>query len=194
MALNRELVTLVVHYDAPGDASADGEIQVAANDSASGVAAMLEIARLWKEQDYTPRRTVLFVALTGTDLTYSGAQAFTESYAGPAATLVDVAGFSVARLGAGGDILELSDTPQRVADLVEGNARTLGATVERGNPLPFSYQEILRRSLPMIVIQRGDSEIAPADDTADRLDTELLQEAGELINLSLITVSRDANW
>ncbi|MEZ4768479.1 MAG: ABC transporter permease subunit [Caldilineales bacterium] len=194
VALDRELLVVLAHYDSPGDASADGVVYQSADDSAAAVAAMLEIGRLWHEQDYTPRRSVLFVALTGSELDYSGAEAFATNYAGPAATLVDVAGFSLARLAAGGDRLEISDGPQRVADLFENNAATLDVAVQRGEPLSHRYQEVLRQNLPVIVVQRTDSAVPRADDTLERLDAELLREAGEAINLTLITASRDASW
>ena len=194
VALNRDLLVVLAHYDSLGDASADGVVYQSADDSAAAVAAMLEIGRLWHEQDYTPRRSVLFVALTGSDLDYSGADAFATNYAGPAATLVDVAGFSLARLASGGDRLEISDGPQRVSDLFERNASMLDVPVERNEPLSHRYQEILRRNLPMIVVQRTDSAVPLADDTLERLDAELLREAGEAVNLTLITASRDASW
>ena len=194
VALNRELLVVLAPYDSLGDASADGTVFNAADESASAVATMLEIGRLWHEQDYTPRRTVLFVALTGSDLTYSGAEAFATNYGGPAATLVDVAGFSLARLATGGDQLEISDAPVRVADLFESNAGALDVAVQRGEPLTGRYQETLRRNLPVIVVQRAGSEVPLAGDTLDRLDPEKLREAGEAVNLTLITASRDATW
>ena len=194
VALNRELLVVLAPYDSLGDASADGTVFDAADGSASAVATMLEIGRLWHEQDYTPRRTVLFVALTGTDLTYSGAEAFATNYAGPAATLVDVAGFSLTHLAAGGDALEISDAPVRVADLFESNAGALDVAVQRGEPLTGRYQETLRRSLPVIVVRRANSEVSLAGDMLERLDPEKLREAGEAINLTLITASRDASW
>lgn len=194
VALNRELLLVLAHYDAPGDVSADGTVMQGADDSASAVAAMLEIARLWHDQGYTPRRTVLFVALTGSELTYTGAEAFATNYSGPAATLVDTAGFSLARLAAGGDVLEISDAPARVADLAQRSADTLGVSVQRGDPNAHGYQEELRRNLPVIVVQRSDSAVSLAADTLERLDPQKLREAGELINLALISASRDANW
>jgi len=39
---------------------------------------MLEIARLWTEQEFQPRRSVLFAAWAGGDLRYSGAHGFRD--------------------------------------------------------------------------------------------------------------------
>jgi len=81
--LARELVIVSCHYDGLGRAPArlgspksDGTLYPGANGNASGVAAMLEIARLWQEQEFQPRRSVLFAAWVGGELPYSGAHYF----------------------------------------------------------------------------------------------------------------------
>ncbi len=56
-----EIVILGGHYDHMGQ-DPDGTAWVGANDNASGIATMLEIARIWQEEGYVPRRTVLFAA------------------------------------------------------------------------------------------------------------------------------------
>lgn len=194
VALDRELVVVSAHYDSLA-AEPDGSVRYdAADDSASGVAVLLEIARLWHEQGYTPRRTVLFAAFGGSELTRSGAQFYAEGFAGPVSTLNPVAGFVLTRLGAGGDALEISNDPQRVADLVERSGRSLAVEVVREDPLHHRYQELLRKGRPFIVIQRTDSDVDIHQDTIDRLSADKLKEAGEVINLALIVVSRDASW
>ena len=56
----------------------DGTLYPGADENGSGVAAMLEIARLWTEQEFQPRRSVLFAAWAGGDLRYSGAHGFRD--------------------------------------------------------------------------------------------------------------------
>lgn len=61
--LREELVIIGAHYDHVGD-----ELGVAyrgANDNASGVGVLLEIARLWHSAGYQPQRSVLFIAWGG---------------------------------------------------------------------------------------------------------------------------------
>jgi acetylornithine deacetylase/succinyl-diaminopimelate desuccinylase-like protein len=48
-------------------------------DNASGVAAMLEIARLWQEIDYRPRRPVLFAAWAGQEAHEAGSTYYLEN-------------------------------------------------------------------------------------------------------------------
>lgn len=48
--------------------------------NASGVAAVLETARLLSKADYRPRRSVLFVIFSGSEQQYAGSRAFVERY------------------------------------------------------------------------------------------------------------------
>jgi Zn-dependent M28 family amino/carboxypeptidase len=56
-----EIVVVGAHYDHVGT-DPDGAVYNGANDNAAGVAAMLEIARLWQVQGFRPARSVLFAA------------------------------------------------------------------------------------------------------------------------------------
>lgn len=56
-----EVLIVGAHYDHVG-LDPDGTIYNGANDNASGVAVMLEIARLWQAQGYRPACSVLFAA------------------------------------------------------------------------------------------------------------------------------------
>jgi hypothetical protein len=60
-SLSDEIIIVGAHYDHVG-IDPDGTIYNGANDNASGVAVMLEIARLWSELGYQPPRRVLFAA------------------------------------------------------------------------------------------------------------------------------------
>jgi hypothetical protein len=56
-----EILVIGAHYDHVGR-DPDGTIYNGANDNASGVAVVLEIARLWQAQGFRPARSVLFAA------------------------------------------------------------------------------------------------------------------------------------
>ena len=49
------------------------------NDNTSGVAALLEVARLWQEIDYRPRRSVLFAAWAGQEANEAGSTYYIEN-------------------------------------------------------------------------------------------------------------------
>jgi peptide/nickel transport system permease protein len=62
--MDRDLVVVLANYDGLGR-DLDGTPYPGANKNASGVALMLETARLLTEADYEPYRTVMFVAWAG---------------------------------------------------------------------------------------------------------------------------------
>ena len=69
--LKKEVVVIGAHYDHLGRggegslAPKEGEIHHGADDNASGVAGVLELARLFSEQESRPRRTIVFIAFSG---------------------------------------------------------------------------------------------------------------------------------
>ena len=84
-----EVVVISAHYDHLGQ-SPDGTVWDGANDDASGVAAMLEIARNWQEQGYVPRRTVLFAAWDAEEIGLLGASHFVQRPQYPLENIVGV--------------------------------------------------------------------------------------------------------
>lgn len=69
--LKNEVIVIGAHYDHLGRggegslAQREGEIHHGADDNASGVAGVLELARLFKSQKLRPRRTIVFMAFSG---------------------------------------------------------------------------------------------------------------------------------
>ncbi|MBP3740486.1 MAG: M28 family peptidase [Bacteroidales bacterium] len=77
--LSREYVVIGASLDGSG---MQGETCLCpgADINASGVAAVLETARLLSKADYRPRRSVLFVIFSGSEQQYAGSRAFVERY------------------------------------------------------------------------------------------------------------------
>ncbi|HEV7680601.1 MAG TPA: M20/M25/M40 family metallo-hydrolase [Pyrinomonadaceae bacterium] len=69
--LKNEVIVIGAHYDHLGRggegslAQREGEIHHGADDNASGVAGVLELARLFTSQKLRPRRTIVFMAFSG---------------------------------------------------------------------------------------------------------------------------------
>jgi hypothetical protein len=69
--LKNEVIVIGAHYDHLGHGGAgslaarEGEIHHGADDNASGTAGVLELARLFTEQQPRPRRTIVFIAFSG---------------------------------------------------------------------------------------------------------------------------------
>ncbi|MDI7274447.1 MAG: ABC transporter permease subunit, partial [Anaerolineae bacterium] len=113
--LNDQLVIVSTHYDGSA-VDPDGSVCAGASASASGVAAMLDIIRLWHEQGFKPRRTVLFAAWAAGDLDWGGAHRYLE--AGRPLGLQPVAVLHLAGFGRGDGVLVVSEDGSPLADLV----------------------------------------------------------------------------
>lgn len=87
--LAKETVLVSAHYDHVGVREiGDDPIFNGANDDATGVAAMLEIADLVAMLNVPPRRSVLFVAFCGEELGLLGSRHFAEHPVRPLADIV----------------------------------------------------------------------------------------------------------
>lgn len=88
--LRNEYVVLSAHLDHLGKAQAvEGDrIFNGAMDNASGIAWLLETARRLKESGLKPRRSLIFVAVTGEEKGLQGSKFFTESPTIKGATMV----------------------------------------------------------------------------------------------------------
>src|SRR5439155_18308902 len=69
--LKNEAIVIGAHYDHLGRggegslAPREGDIHHGADDNASGVAALIELARMFSSQNPKPRRTIVFIAFSG---------------------------------------------------------------------------------------------------------------------------------
>jgi hypothetical protein len=78
--LNTEYVVLTAHLDHIGisDPVKNDRINNGAYDNATGIACLIEMARAFVQQKVKPRRSILFVALTGEEKGLQGAYYFTD--------------------------------------------------------------------------------------------------------------------
>lgn len=72
-----QVIVLGGHWDHVG-LDANGDHYAGANDNASGVAVLIELARLWHAVGYTPDRTVVFAAWDGEEQGLLGARYYVE--------------------------------------------------------------------------------------------------------------------
>jgi hypothetical protein len=86
--LRHEAIILGAHYDHIG-LDPNGDLYAGANDDASGVAVLLEIARIWKGAGYRPDRTVLFAAWDGEEKGLLGSTYYVQH---PVRPLTDTVG------------------------------------------------------------------------------------------------------
>jgi ABC-type dipeptide/oligopeptide/nickel transport system permease subunit len=202
-ALDDELVIVSCHYDGLGRAP-DGTLYPGANGNASGVAVMLEIIRQWHEQEFQPRRSVLFAAWAGGEMPYSGAHIFRDQ-----STFFfqyDISSvIHLDRLGGaddGGLVVRQLGGRDALYDVLSASADQLGVKASEGLAMRRHYQQFItgERGDPYValygslVITWGDPEPALGADTLDRIDSEHLGQAAEVVNLTLITVVHEPRY
>jgi Zn-dependent M28 family amino/carboxypeptidase len=205
-----QLVVLYVSYDGPG-IDPDGTVYPAADYNASGVAVLLEMARLWQEQNLDARRSVMFVAWGGGQLQDPGAERFVRQDANfrhlPATALNKPALiFQLEGVGAGpssgGDLWIHPQSNRHLADLVKETAAQVGVPVvygeqmySMGDALPIDAERrMVTRRIPSVYLTWSDSEIAPDKDTLERIEPDRLRAVGEALALALTKVVRQTSY
>ena len=180
-ATHDEALVIGGHYDHVGlggrfSAEPDlaGEIHNGADDNASGVAALIEIARAAATDRSRFRRQLVFVAFAGEERGLLGSVQYTMAPAIPLADTaaminLDMIGRSNGRVEVGG----LGEVPA-LADDVEAAARLAGITVTRGGPGAGRSDDssFIDRQVPAIHFFTGfhDDYHRPSDDW-NRIDS-----------------------
>ena len=189
--LDEQAVILAAHYDGPG-ADPDGTVYPAADDNASGVAVLLEIARLWHEQGFEPRRTIVFAAWDGAFANEAGAEFFWQGK-NVVSLLETVAVLELDALTHEGDSLAVHGDPD-IADLIRRSASRLDVPVGEAEEPLHPYQFALEGSLPMAVLTRAGPRPVLEEDTIERVNPDRLDEAVKVVNLTMITLAREGSW
>jgi ABC-type dipeptide/oligopeptide/nickel transport system permease subunit len=198
-----ELVVLFATYDGLG-MDPDGTVFPAANHDASGVGILLEMARLWQEQNLDARRSVLFAAWGGGELDDSGARAFlgdarnfprlsTQTmYRRFAPAMI----FQLDYVGAGDDTLFIHPrSSNRLVSLLEETAAEVGvpAVSEEGDSPP--YDDIVPSSRTQwLYFTWSNPDVAPDEDSIERIEPDKLRIVGEALALALTRVVRQASY
>jgi len=188
-ALDKDLLVIGAHYDHlgegdPGSLPANrGRVHPGADDNASGVAVLLELARtLWKED--RPARTVVFVAFAGEEAGRLGSSRFvTAPSFPPSRTLAMVDLDTVGRLD-GRKILVLggASAPEWV-HILRGAGYLAGVeTAMAAGDLDASDDVTFRRSgVPAVQIFGGPStDYHRPTDTTDKIDGAGLEKVALL--------------
>jgi len=137
-----EIVVIGAHYDHVG-VDPDGTIYNGANDNASGVAVMLEIARLWQSQGFRPARSILFVAWDAEEQGYLGSEYYVSDPVYPLDQTVALLNLDMVGVG---DIVFIAGE-NAMADQLQNSVIAYGFTAdtEPGNAaddIPFQNEGI----------------------------------------------------
>ncbi|WP_193163591.1 M28 family metallopeptidase [Microbulbifer hainanensis] len=170
--LKNEYVVLSAHLDHIGVTEGEGDqINNGAQDNAAGIAVMLETARLFRESGRAPRRSLLFVAVTGEEKGLLGSDYFAQHPPVPPQSMV-------------ADInLDMPMLLYPFKDIIAfgANHSTLGKTAARAakrtglklspDPMPeevifvrSDHYNFVRQGIPSIYLITGREAVDPAID------------------------------
>ncbi len=187
---NRILV--VAEYTGP--AVLEGDTYPGADENASGVAVMLEVLRLWNEQDFVPKRTVVFMAASE-----AGADFFTQEPVLSAGDQDDWTVVILEGLAAGTPELNIVQTDGNLARMFQESARTIKVPVERSGTYDFFFRvsddqqrwgmTTLGKYIGIVIQRPGDEFSGTPQDLRDHLNPTYLEDAGRVISHFLMVLS-----
>jgi uncharacterized protein len=183
-----EIVIIGAHYDHLGQGPA-GMVWSGANDNASGVAVLLEIAKSWHEQGYVPRRTVLFAAWDAEEMGLLGSQHYVTQPRYPLKNTVSM--IQLDMVGAGGAALHIdgsTDLGAKIREIAElWDVETEMTSLGRSDHVPF-----LAAGVPAdLLIWDLDSPVPHYHrpmDTITIIQRDKLESAARIAALSLLSL------
>jgi ABC-type dipeptide/oligopeptide/nickel transport system permease subunit/predicted ABC-type transport system involved in lysophospholipase L1 biosynthesis ATPase subunit len=199
--LDEEAIIVMAHYDGLGRAP-DGTLYPGANDNASGVAMMLEIVRMWQEQDFRPKRTVIFVAWAGAERRLEAdVERFLRAKRGFIGAYRVAAAVELIGVGAGEEDRVLLDrsTSDRLTELFQKAAKRLRVeTTTRGQGIHddyslYPYPDGKLAQITLTWEGSGARAHTPAD-TVENIDREKLSKIGRTACLGLMVLARETNY
>ena len=200
-ALDSQVILISAYYDGLGTRP-DGTLYPGANDNASGVAAMLEMARVLKESPYAPKKTIVFSAWTGGERTEGFSVKNVMNAKKGFGLLTVEAVLELSGMGAGtGDAIQLSEgSSYRLVQLFQTAASRLGhAVTTRGRDPHFGLPTQAgfggRSGLTLNVSWDGSDATAHTPrDTLETIDLEKLRKSGQTTLLALMVLSRETDY
>jgi Zn-dependent M28 family amino/carboxypeptidase len=165
-----------------------------ANDNAAGVGVLLEIARLWHESGYRPKRTVVFAAWAAQEAGEVGSTLYVEHPAMPLENTVATiqldglaggGGFYLVAQGQREDEGEMIFTMEIANQLLDGRL-ILPRESARSDQIPFQEAGVPS----MLVGWRYASDDNWPDGIADEIEAMRVDIAGRLVTLTLMAMAR----
>jgi len=197
-AMDSQVIVVSAYYDGLG-VGPDGRLYPGANDNASGVAAMLEIARVLKEGGFQPKKTVLFIAWAGGErsesLSLSNVMSAKLGFdLLSVEAIIELAGVGA---GTGREIALAPDSSYRLVQIFQDAAGRVGAsTTTRGRGPHYGIVPRFavggRQALGVELSWDGSDRTAhtPAD-TVEAIDPEKLEKVGRTVLLAVTYMSRE---
>tara|TARA_R110000787_G_scaffold22308_7_gene64955 strand:- start:2216 stop:3220 length:1005 start_codon:yes stop_codon:yes gene_type:complete len=199
-----EIVVLSAHYDHVG--TKNGEVYNGADDDGSGTVSLIEMAKAFqkaKNQGNGPKRSILFLHVTGEEIGLYGSRYYTENPLFPLSnTVVDLNVDMIGRIGSekkGNDnyvyLIGSDKLSQELHDLSEDvNKRYTNLELDYtynddNDPNRFYYRSdhynFAKNNIPVIFYFNGTHEdYHKHTDTPDKIEYEILAKRSKLIFLT----------
>ncbi len=201
VGMEDQIIMVSAYYDGLGTDPA-GTLYPGANDNASGVAMMLELARLLKQSDYQPDKTVLFVAWAGGERQegLSTANILNARAGASELTVETVMELYGVGDGTGKAISIGSDSSYRMVQLFQqaaGRYRVPTTTRGRGPHYGLPTKPILggRDAMTLALSWDGSDDMAHTPkDNASLMDPNKLRSIGRPAYLTLLVLCRETEY
>ncbi|MBN1306031.1 MAG: dephospho-CoA kinase [Anaerolineales bacterium] len=201
MGLDDQVIIVSAYYDGLG-IGPDGTLYPGANDNASGVAMMLELARQMKESAYQPDKTMIFVGRTGGERSEGLSVKNIMGARSGFNQLTVEAVIELSGVGAGeGEAIAIGqDSSYRMVKLFQRAAKKYGIEATTRGRGPHYGNEIAvgfggRSALTLSISWDGADELAHTPyDTPEIIDPQKLRDVGRSTLLSLYVASRETEY
>ena len=190
--LRDQVLIVGAHLDHVGSLP-DGTTYAGANDDASGIGVLLEIARLWHERGYRSRRTVLFAAWDAEEMGLLGSEHYVANPTFPLGTTIAM--LQLDMLGQGrGYYLDVSGDERQEAAILAHLDNAAGQVETRLNLHKYEggsdHDSFHRLGIPAVVLAwEGAEDLHLPTDTADTIAASKLQATGRVVALALMTMA-----
>jgi hypothetical protein len=196
-----QVIIVSAYYDGLG-VGPNGAFYPSANDNASGVATMLELARLMKASDYKPKKTVLFVAWAGGERGegLSVVNVLNARQGADKLTVEAVVELSGVGYGTGNSIALQDGSSYRLVKLFQSAAEkyddqttTRGRNPHYGRENAPGFGE--RRALTLSISWDGSDNLAHTQsDMPQLIDPQKITRVGRTTLLTLMVLCRETDY
>jgi aminopeptidase YwaD len=182
-----ELLIVGAHYDHAGGLP-DGFYFPGANRNASGVGALLELARVWQATNYRPARSVLFAAWGAEELGSAGVAHYVAQPSVPLTQTVAVIALDSIGNGRGYSLMYYG-TPQHDLPLVyviEAGSAQMPRRAFRRTATGEGWHVLFNAAgIPTakLMWDGAEQDLYLPTDTVERIDPERLGFSGEMLTL-----------
>jgi hypothetical protein len=184
--LSDEVIIVGAHYDHIGR-TPDGLYFPGANQNGSGVAAMLEMARVWQATGFQPARSVLFVAWGAEERDSAGVRHYLSDPAVPISRTAAVIALDTIADGEGYRLLFYGDGEEDLPLIhrLDVGTTQLGRDGWRRGGVDGWHALFGAEDMPTAKLMWAEAEegFYRLDDTAEAIDPERLANSGEIVTL-----------